>query len=172
MSWLGSWLGLLLAPDLSNNPTHRSAPGSRCCRYSAAATAVSSRSSSTTAIRPISSCLRSQAKTPSAPSKTPLVGSPFGSLTSSCPETSHRQGDLKDVDHKFAVVHEPLVTREGRWGEGSEQAEAGARWWMDLQEIVLSGSQGRVGSRFGSTFRPPPLEHPSASPCLSYTDHA
>ena len=49
---------------------------------------------------------------PSEPSKTPLVGSPFGSLTSSCPETSHRQGDLKDVDHMVAVGHEPLVTWE------------------------------------------------------------
>ena len=96
----------------SRSLNHRSAPGSRCCRCSAAASVSSSRSSSTTAIRPISSCLRSQAKTQSDPSKTPLLGSSFGSLTSSCPETSHHHGDLKDVDHMVAVVHQPLVPLE------------------------------------------------------------
>ena len=50
---------------------------------------------------------------PSEPSKTPLVGSPFGSLPLSCPETSHHKQHLRDIDHMVAVVHEPLVSLEG-----------------------------------------------------------
>ena len=46
------------------------------------------------------------------PSSPLLLGSSFGSLTSSCPETSNHQEHLKDVDHKFAVGHEPLVPLE------------------------------------------------------------
>ena len=49
---------------------------------------------------------------PSEPSKTTLVGSPFGSLHLSCPETSHHQGNLKDVDHMVAVGQEPLFGSE------------------------------------------------------------
>ena len=50
---------------------------------------------------------------PSPPSKTTLVGSSFGSLPLSCPETSYDQSNLKDVDHMVAVMHEPLVSLEG-----------------------------------------------------------
>ena len=42
----------------------------------------------------------------------------FCSLTSSCPETSHHQGDLKDVDHMVAVVHQPLGQQGGLMGRG------------------------------------------------------
>ena len=56
--------------------------------------------------------LQKPSQNPSAPSKTTLVGSPFGSLTLSYPEASHQHGDLKDVDHMVAVVHQPLVTWE------------------------------------------------------------
>ena len=62
--------------------------------------------------------LQKPSQNPSEPSKTPLVGSPFGSLPLSCPESSHHHGDLRVVDHKFAVVHKPLVTRERLVGRG------------------------------------------------------
>ena len=37
-----------------------------------------------------------------------LVGSPFGSLTSSCLETSHHQVHLKVVDHMVTADYEPM----------------------------------------------------------------
>ena len=40
----------------------------------------------------------------------------MGSLTLSCPETSHRYRDPKDVDHKFAVIdNKTVITGSFNW---------------------------------------------------------
>ena len=53
---------------------------------------------------------------PSEPSKTPLVGSSFGSLPLNDPETSHHQDDPKDVDHKFSVIdRKTVITGSFNW---------------------------------------------------------
>ena len=48
---------------------------------------------------------RKPSQNPSARSKTTLVGSSFGSLTSSHPETSHQKQHLREIDHKFAMEY-------------------------------------------------------------------
>ena len=59
---------------------------------------------------------RKPSQNPSEPSKTPLVGSSFGSLTLSSSETSHRHRDHKVVDHKFAVIdHKTVITGSFNW---------------------------------------------------------
>ena len=45
-----------------------------------------------------------------------MVGSSFGSVPLSCPETSHQQVDPKDVDHKFAVIdNKTVITGSFNW---------------------------------------------------------
>ena len=75
-----------------------------------------SRSSSSTGLRPISSTAGSQDKNRSEPSKTPRLGSSFGSLPLSYPETSHHKGNPKNVDHKFAVIdNKTVITGSFNW---------------------------------------------------------